>query len=152
MTFIANVFPKLWNVKDMVRQMFGQSRFRTPFDSEHVKASQTLMKSAWQHFYHTFCLLLAKYSWNKFLLVIFQPLGLFVKTLIADDKYSLRNGEKLQEPIQMQLFKNLKTFSQHFAQFVQSTSKLKHFEKKDDPRSVCILEVTHCERHRYTNV
>ena len=52
----------------------------------------------------------------------------------------------------MQLSKIFKTFSQHFAKFVQSTSNYKHFEKKDDARSVCIFEVTHCERHRCTNV
>ena len=72
--------------------------------------------------------------------------------MTADDKYSLRNSENLWEPIQMQISKNLKTFSQHFAQFVQSRSNFKHFGKNDDPRSVCIFELTHCERHRYTNV
>ena len=72
--------------------------------------------------------------------------------MTADDKYSLRNSENLREPIQMQLSKNLKTFSQHFARFVQSTSNFKHFGKNDDPRSICIFEGTHCERHRYTNV
>ena len=70
----------------------------------------------------------------------------------ADDKYSVRNSENFREPIQMQLSKNLKTFAQHFAQFVQSTSNFKHFRKNDDPRSVCIFEVTHYEKHRYTNV
>ena len=72
--------------------------------------------------------------------------------MTADDKYSLRNGEDLGEPIQMQLYKKLKTFFQHFAQLVQSTSNFKHFENKDDSNSVCIFEVTHSEKHRYTNV
>ena len=72
--------------------------------------------------------------------------------MTADDKYSLRNSENLPEQFQMQLYKILKTFSQHFAQLVQSTSNFKHFEKKDNPRGVYIFEVTHCERHRYTNV
>ena len=89
---------------------------------------------------------------KKSLLLIFSPIGLFVKTLTADDTYSLFNSENLREPIQMQLYKTLKIFSQHFAQLVESTSNFKHFEKKDDPLSVCIFEVTHCERHRYTNI
>ena len=46
MTLIANVFHKLYTVKDMVRWMFGWPCFRANFDSEHPKASQTLMKSA----------------------------------------------------------------------------------------------------------
>ena len=70
----------------------------------------------------------------------------------AHDKYSFRNSENLREPIQSQLSKNLKTFAQHFAQFVQSTSNFRHFGKNDDPRNVCIFEVTHCEKDRYTDV
>ena len=72
--------------------------------------------------------------------------------MTADDKYSLGNSENLREPIQMQLYKILKTFFEHFVQVVQSTSYFKHFEIKDEPLSVCTLEVTHCERHYYTNV
>ena len=52
----------------------------------------------------------------------------------------------------MQLSKNLKTFSEHFAQFGLSTSNFKHLGKNDDPRSVCIFELTHYERQSYTNV
>ena len=74
-----------------------------------------------------------------------------MKTLTADDKYSLRNSEKLWEPTQMQLSEILQTFSQHIAQLVQSTSDFHHFEEKDDTRSVCIFEVTYCERHCYIN-
>ena len=54
MTLIAQVFPKLQSVKDMFRQMFKQPRFRAPFNSQHIKVSQTLMKTASQHFYHIF--------------------------------------------------------------------------------------------------
>ena len=36
-----------------------------------------------------------------YLLVICEILGLFVKTLTADDKYSLRNCEILPQPVQM---------------------------------------------------
>ena len=129
MIFIANVFPKLETVKDMVRLKLGQPCFREPFDREHVKGSETLMKSAWPHFYHTFCSLLARYTGENFLLGIFSPIGLFVK-ISSDHKYSLRNSENLPETIQMQLSNILKTFSQHFVQLVQSTSKFKHFEEK----------------------
>ena len=37
------------------------------------------------------------------LLVISDILRLLVSTLNADDKYSLRNGETLRQPIQIQL-------------------------------------------------
>ena len=45
------------------------------------------------------------------LLVICEILGHFVNTLTADDKYYLRNSEKLLKPIQMQLSKKLTKFS-----------------------------------------
>ena len=45
MIVIANVFRKLQTVKDLVRPLSKKSRFRTPFDSQHVKGSQTLVKS-----------------------------------------------------------------------------------------------------------
>ena len=53
MTLIDYVFPKLHTVKDMLRQIFKYPHFRAPFESQHVKASQTLMKPAWEHFYDT---------------------------------------------------------------------------------------------------
>ena len=40
MIVIANVFPKLQTVKILVRPLSKKRRFRTRFDSEHVKASQ----------------------------------------------------------------------------------------------------------------
>ena len=46
MVVIANVIPKLQNVKDLVRRLYKKSRFRTTFDSRNVKACPTLVKSA----------------------------------------------------------------------------------------------------------
>ena len=37
------------------------------------------------------------------------------------------------QPIQMQLSPNLKTFPDFFFAFQESTSNLKHFERKDEP-------------------
>ena len=62
MTLIVYVFSKLQTVKDVVRQMSKRPGFRTPFDIQHAKGSGTLVKSAWQHFYHIFPLLLGKLS------------------------------------------------------------------------------------------
>ena len=80
------------------------------------------------------------------LLVISEILGLFLNTVTANDKYSLHNREKLQEPIQMLLWNKQKTFSAFFAPFLKSTSNLEHFERKDDPHSLSILEITDCKR------
>ena len=46
------------------------------------------------------------------LLVIFKILRLFFNTFTADDKYSLLKRDNLTEPIETQLSKKQKTFSQ----------------------------------------
>ena len=46
MMLIANVFLRLPTVKELVRQLSQKRRFRTSFNSQHVKVSQTLVKSA----------------------------------------------------------------------------------------------------------
>ena len=42
MIAIANVFPKLQTVKEFVRSLSRKRRFRTPFDSQHIKGSKHL--------------------------------------------------------------------------------------------------------------
>ena len=54
MIAIANVFPKLQTVKEFVRSLSRKRRFRTPFDSQHIKGFQTLVKSARERFYWSF--------------------------------------------------------------------------------------------------
>ena len=51
---IANVFPKLATVQGLVTPLTIQLRLKTSFDSQDVKRFQTLVKSSWEHFYHTF--------------------------------------------------------------------------------------------------
>ena len=43
---IATLFRKLKNVKNLVRPVSEKHRFKAPFDSQHVKGWQTLVKSA----------------------------------------------------------------------------------------------------------
>ena len=47
-------------------------------------------------------------SWKMSLLVIFEILGLLIKTFTADDEYFFHNSEILASPIQIQLFKKQK--------------------------------------------
>ena len=51
----------------------------------------------------------------------------------------------------LQLSETLKTFSQFFIAFLESTLILEHFEKKDEPHSSSIYEVTDSERRAYLN-
>ena len=46
MVVIATLFGKLQNMKDLDRPLSKKHRFGTPLDSQHVKESQTYIKSA----------------------------------------------------------------------------------------------------------
>ena len=65
----------------------------------------------------------------------------------AVDKCSLPNRNNLMTPIQMQLSKKLKTFSEFFFAFSKSRLNFEHFQKKDDAHSLFISEATACEKH-----
>ena len=45
MSFIADLFPKLRTPKNLVRYMSKKSRFKGPFDTQHGKRVQTLLRS-----------------------------------------------------------------------------------------------------------
>ena len=63
-------FQKLQNVKEFVRPLFKQHQFRNPFDSQHIKGSQTVVKSASEHFYQIFSILWETLIWKISPLVI----------------------------------------------------------------------------------
>ena len=48
----------------MVTPLSIQRRLKTPFDSQHVKWFQTLVKSSWEHFYHVFSSLWREIIWE----------------------------------------------------------------------------------------
>ena len=52
MTLIADLFPKLRTPKNVVRYMSKKSRFKGPFDRQHGKRVQTLLRSEPHHRYH----------------------------------------------------------------------------------------------------
>ena len=51
MTLIADLFPKLRTPKNVVRYICKKSRFKGPFDGQHGKRVQTLLRSDPQHCY-----------------------------------------------------------------------------------------------------
>ena len=72
--------------------------------------------------------------------------GLFINTLTADDKDSLRYRENLPQPIQMQVSKKGETCSYFFPLFLQFSSNFEHFESKGDLQSLCVSEIRIWER------
>ena len=54
MTVIADFFRKIRNLENVVRYMSKKSPFKTPFDSQHGKRVQTLLRSGQQHCHHIY--------------------------------------------------------------------------------------------------
>ena len=63
--------------------------FRTLMDSQHVKVSETLHKSARQYFCHIFWSVWNKISSKKYVLVVYEVLRLYINILTPNDKRSL---------------------------------------------------------------
>ena len=91
MILTANVFQNLQNVQNLLRSLSKKHRFRTRFDSQHVKTFQILAKSPWERFYLVFSSFSGKLIWKMSPLVLGEILGLFVNILTADDKYPVQD-------------------------------------------------------------
>ena len=117
MTLIPDVFPKLRTPKSTVRWSSKKSCFGGPFEKQHGKLAQTLLKSEREHFYQIYWFLWRQQSRKKSLLVIWEILRLFINTLTAKDKYSLLNREHLRQPIHIQMSQKQKRFSGIFLHF-----------------------------------
>ena len=66
-----------------------------------------------------------------------------VNTLASDEKYPTLNRDNLTIPIQMQFSQKQKNFSTFFAEFLKSKFNFEHFEKKDDPHTFFISDITY---------
>ena len=83
--------------------MSKKCRFSGPFDKQHGKRAQALLKSASEDLYHIHWSLKIPLSRKKSLLFTCQNVGLLVNTLAADEMYSVLNRGNLTISIQMQL-------------------------------------------------
>ena len=146
MTLIADVFPKLQTQKNLVRSMPKKSSFKGSFGKQHGKRAQTLLKFAWQHLYHIYWSLWMQLTCKNSLLVTWKISRHFPNTLCADGKYSVLNRDNLTQPIQMQVSRKQKTFSEFFSAFLKSSLNFEHFQKKDDSHSWGISKITESEK------
>ena len=121
MIVIANVFSKLQTFKDIVRRLSRKSRFRTPFNSQHVKESHAFVKFGLEHFYHSFSSIWRELICKISPLLTGEILGVFLNTLTPNDKYHVQDYENLHFLIQIKLSQQRKSFSQFFVPFIEST-------------------------------
>ena len=129
----ANVFPKLHTVKIFLTPLSEKRCFKTRFESQHVKASQILVKSQWEHFCHVFSSFQGKFIWKMSpQIVLGEILGVLVNTLTVEGKYPVQDCENLQLPIQMHLSEERQSCFEFGFPFPRSTSIFKHFARNDD--------------------
>ena len=132
--------------------MSKMSRFRGPFDKQHCKRVEALLKSAWQHLYPIHWSLRSQLSWKNPLLLTCQILGLLVNTFPTDEKYPLLKRDNLKIPINVQLSQKQKTFSQFFTASSKSTLNFEYFEQKDHLHRFCHYEITGLQKRSQINV
>ena len=95
MIVIANVFPKLQNVKSLVKPLSRKRFFGTSYTSRGVNGCQRLLKFSLEHLYHIFWSLWEEVISKISPLFKFEILGVFANSLTADDKYPVRDCENL---------------------------------------------------------
>ena len=116
--------------------MWLEQPLKSPFSEDPLtvsmlKCPKHLLNLHDSIFIIIFCDRGKKQLWKMSALVICKILVAFVNTLTVDGKYRLGDCENLRLPIQMQLSKKRKTFSQCFIPFLEFPSNFQHFEKKD---------------------
>ena len=110
--------------------MSKKNRFRGPFDKQHGKCSQSLLKSASKNLYHINWSLPRQLIWKKSLWLTCEILGLLLNTLAADEKYPILGWNNLTIPIHMQLSQKQKSVSQFFATFLKRSWNLNVSKRK----------------------
>ena len=121
--------------------MSKKSRFRGPFDKQHRKRAQALLKSASVDLYPIVWSLKCQLSWKNSPLLTWQILGLLVKALAVNEKYPHLKRENLTIPIQMQLSPKEETSSLFSPAFLKSRWNFQHFDKKDALIDFVILKL-----------
>ena len=150
-TLIAQIIWKLLSPKNEVTWMAESSYFRRPFGSQHVKCSETLLKSEQRQFYANSPLISRKLSCLSCLLVVAEVWGALSNMVRTNDKYSCHNWEKFLQKVQPQLSSKPKIFFASFITFLKFTENFEGFFKKDHVHSSIIFEVIESEKCGYLN-
>ena len=96
------------DTKNFAREISKKFNFRGPFNKQHRKRANSLLKSTSVNCYHIHYHI--QLSWKKSLLLTCKFLGLLVNTLAADEKNPVLNIDNLTIPSQVQFSPKKKLF------------------------------------------
>ena len=122
------------------------------FGNQHVNGSETLLRSAGNHFHTAISLIWGRTSRKRLVLVRSEVLGQFVNTMTAVYYYFRKNLENLPHQVQTQISLKQKPFSAFSIALMKSTLNLQYFEKKDQSHSLSITEINNCKTSSYLSV
>ena len=135
MILIAKVFWRLQTAKDLVRPHSKKCRFRTSFNSQHVKVSQTLVKFIIKHFYHIFLSFWAEMIQKYLPYWSLKSYGCFLTHWLPMTSILFKVVRICSSLIKCNYLKNGKKFSAFRLPVLKSSSNFKHFQKKDHSQS-----------------
>ena len=130
----------------MVAWILESFCFRTPFGSQSVHESETLLNYSGYTVYLNFAVIQHILTQKTSLLVRSKIVGVFGKALAGDHMYSCHNWGKFAQHVKNPLSQKRKTFFGIFIAFFQSTQNFQHFEKKIHLYSLNSWEVIDCEK------
>ena len=108
MIVIATLFRKSQTARDLFRSLSKKQRFGIFFDSQHLKGSQTVTKTVWEHIHHIFSSLWDNQIWKISPSVICYILGVFRSTLTPNNMYPFRDCENLSSRFKCNYLRNEK--------------------------------------------
>ena len=103
-------------------------------------------KHCWNLNDSTFTIFIDPCRLKKSLILICKIFELFVNTLSAHYKHSVLSKGNFLQHYQMQLSQKQKILPQFVFAFSKCRFIFEHFQKKYDPYSWCIFELTDCEK------
>ena len=112
------------------------SYFRTPFGSQRVNGSKTLLKCAGQKFYSSFALISEISTTKTFLLFRSQIWRMCFCRLTGDHMYSHLHREIFPQLVRTPLSQKPETFSRIYIPFFKSTWNFENLWKKRGPSSL----------------
>ena len=128
---IANVFPKLATVQDLLTPLTIQRRLKTPLDSQHFKRFQTQLKSPWEHFYHIFSSLWGEMIWKISPWLKFKIIGFLLTHGLLITSILFRIVRFCRSLFKSSYLKNKKHFLGFFFDFWNLHQILNNFKKKN---------------------